>query len=157
MEDAAGLPRGPDVRGGRPPHGEEVLRHAGHLTTGQLRERIRRLAICLDPEAAAERYRHAVDGRRFVSEPTDDGTADLMILDAPPDRAAAARRHIDRIARSLRSPTEPRSIDQLRADVALDLLTGRTPTTGTSTARGGGVGACHHRSGLHRPACETRD
>jgi hypothetical protein len=119
----------------------EALRHARHLTTGQLRERLRRLAIDLDPEGAAERYRHAVDERRFVAEPTDDGTTDLMILDAPPDRAAAARRHIDRIARSLRSPTEPRSIDQLRADVALDLLNGAHPTAQKATGRrtGGSV------------------
>ena len=113
----------------------EILDEAGRLTTGQLRERIRRLAIDVDPDGAEARYRHALDQRRVELEPTDDGTANLIILDAPPDRAAAARRNIDRIARSLRGAGETRTIDQLRADVALDLLTGHTPTQQRSTSR----------------------
>ena len=119
----------------------EILEEAGRLTTGQLRERLRRLAIDVDPDDAAARYRQALDQRRVELLPTDDGTADLMILDAAPDRAAAARRHIDRIARSLRSPDENRSIDQLRADVALDLLSGNTPTSASPSQRdtGGSV------------------
>lgn len=112
-----------------------VLSQAGRLTTGQLRERLRKLAIEVDPDTAHKRYQQAVEQRRVELEPGDDGTADLLILDAPPDRAAAARRHIDRIARSLRNPDEPRSIDQLRADVALDLLTGQHPTHQQSTSR----------------------
>jgi hypothetical protein len=117
---------------------DQVLPRAGRLTTGQLRERLRKLAIEACPDTARERCEQAIDQRRVELEPTDDGTADLMILDAPPDRAAAARRHIDRIARSLRSPNEARSIDQLRADVALDLLAGHTPTSGKPTSRVGG-------------------
>lgn len=106
---------------------EEILPSAGRLTTGQLREKIRRLAMDVDPEDAAQRYRHASEQRRLEVEPTDDGTGNLLVLDAPPDRISAARRHVDRIARSLRSRDEKRMIDQLRADVALDLLSGALP------------------------------
>ena len=114
---------------------DQILPRAGQLTTGQLRQRLRKLAIETDPDTANARYEQAIEQRRVELEPTDDATADLMILDAPPDRAAAARRHIDRIARSLRSPDETRSIDQLRADIALDLLTGHTPTFNNSKSQ----------------------
>jgi hypothetical protein len=98
------------------------------------------MAIEVDPDSAKDRYRHAVDHRRVQLEATDDGTADLLILDAPPDRAAAARHHINQIAKSLRGPSEPRTIDQLRADVALDLLAGLTPAcTSDQPASGGSV------------------
>jgi hypothetical protein len=113
----------------------KILPWASRLTTGQLRERRRRMAIEADPESAATRYEQAVDQRRIELEATDDGTADLMILDAPADLAAAARRHINQIAKSLRKPDEPRTIDQLRADVALDLLCGRHPSYQPSTTK----------------------
>jgi hypothetical protein len=119
----------------------EIVDVAGRLTTGQLRERLRRKVIDLDPEEAVQRYQRAVEERRVELEATDDATANLLILDAPPDRAAAARRHIDRIARSLRSPHEHRTMDQLRADIALDLLNGENPAAQLATGRttGGSV------------------
>lgn len=119
----------------------EILETAARLTTGQLRERLRKLAVGADPETARKRYDQAVDERRVELEPTDDGTADLLILNASPDRAAAARWNIDRIARSLRGPNETRTIDQLRADVALDLLSGDTPVS--SNARTSPTGSVH--------------
>ena len=54
-------------------------------------------------------------------------------MDLPPDRATAAAQRINRIARSLRHNGEDRTIDQLRADVYLDLLCG---TNHTTTSRG---------------------
>jgi hypothetical protein len=60
-----------------------------------------------------------------VTEATIDGTANLMALDLPPDRALAISRRINHIARSLRRAGEHRTMDQLRADVFLDILEGR--------------------------------
>jgi hypothetical protein len=60
-----------------------------------------------------------------VTEATPEGTAHLLGLDLPPDRVAATARRIDQIAKSLRRAGDPRSIDQIRADVYLDLLAGR--------------------------------
>jgi hypothetical protein len=59
-----------------------------------------------------------------MAEPTLDGTANLTGLDLPPDRVAAVTRRINGIARSLRGGGETRTMDQLRADVYLDLLQG---------------------------------
>ena len=101
-----------------------ALEKAAEMTTGQLAALLRRLCVEVDGEEAAARYNDAVAERRLVSEPNVDGTADLFGLQLPPDRVAAIRTRINRLAKSLRSPTDDRTIDQLRADVFLDLLAG---------------------------------
>ena len=109
-----------------------------HLTTGQITVRVRKLRIAVDPESAVARYTAAVRDRRLVLEPTVDGTADLHILDLPPDRAAAIRSRIQRMATSLHTRGETRTMDQLRADVAVDVLLGRTDSL-TEAPRSGSV------------------
>jgi len=111
---------------------DQVIDRAPVLTTGQLIARIRKLAIAVDPTAATHRYQQAVADRRVAIEPTGDGTVNFLAMDLPPDRAIAARRHIDDLARSLRGPGEQRTMHQLRADVAIDLLCGH-PATGGGT------------------------
>ena len=105
---------------------ERIAEVAPSLTTGQLGARLRRLCIEADPDQARDRFRDAVDQRRVVSEPTVDGTAHLLGLDLPPHRVAAITRRINHLARSLRRAGEPRTMDQLRADVLLDLLDPRS-------------------------------
>jgi hypothetical protein len=114
---------------------DKVIDHATRLTTGQLAARVRKLCMTVEPEEAQTRYQHAVEARMLVREATVDGTAHLMVLDAPPNRTGEAFARIDHIAKSLRIPGETRTMDQLRADVALDLLTGRADykTTGKGT------------------------
>jgi hypothetical protein len=103
---------------------ERIAEAAPQLTTGQLGSRIKRLCIEADPAEAEKRYELAVDGRRIIAEPTTDGTANLTGLDLPPHKVAAVTRRINQIARSLRGREETRTMDQLRADVYLDLLQG---------------------------------
>lgn len=100
-----------------------VICDAPRYTTGQLAARLRRLCIEVDPGAAADRYTEAVVERRVVVEGTPDGTAHLYGLDLPPHRVAEVARRINRLAQSLRAG-DSRSMDQLRADVFLDLLSG---------------------------------
>ncbi len=94
------------------------------LTTGELGARIRRLCIEVDPNDAQDRYETAVDGRRVVMTPTNDGAANLFGFDLAPGRVQAAMGRINTIARAMRRDGETRSMDQLRADVYLDLLNG---------------------------------
>ena len=101
-----------------------VIGDASRLTTGELRARISRLCIEADPGSATEKYDSAVEGRRVVVESSPEGTANLMGLDLAPDRVVAIGRRIDRVAKSLKRAGDPRSIDQIRADVYLDLLAG---------------------------------
>jgi len=97
---------------------------ASTLTTGELGARIRRLCIESDPDDAKDRYETAVDGRRVVATPTDDGAANLSGFDLAPDRVQGAMGRINTIARAMRGDGETRTMDQLRADIYLDLLNG---------------------------------
>ena len=92
---------------------EQVIERAGRLTTGQLHALLRRLCLQTDPDQAAQRYEDAVEERRVIMEPSVDGTAHLSGFDLAPDRAAAAMRRIADLAQSLKTSTEPRTLDQL--------------------------------------------
>jgi len=103
---------------------DRVLRNAARLTTGQLRVRLQRLCIEGNPEDARQRSENAIDDRRLIIEPTVDGTAEFRGYGAAIDRAAAIGRKVNGLARNLKTADEPRTIDQLRMDVFLDLLEG---------------------------------
>ena len=107
----------------------DVADRAGDLTTGQLRALLRRLCLVADPEDTKRRLEHAVEDRRVVLEANPAGSANLLLLDLPPDVAADARERIDFLARRLPGD-DGRTMDQRRADVALDLLCGRGAPVG---------------------------
>jgi len=70
----------------------------------------------------AERtYAAAVKGRFLSAEPHRDGTGQMLITGDGP-RIAAAQGRVDTIARQLRKSGDARTLAQLRADVAVDLL-----------------------------------
>lgn len=107
---------------------DQIASHAPELTTGQLRARIRKLCIEADPDEAQDRYETAHADRRVVIQPTDSGTVNLMGYDLPPDEVAAIMSKVNRAAMQLRgTPGETRTMDQLRADICLDLLHGIAP------------------------------
>jgi hypothetical protein len=112
---------------------ERIIDDAPRLTTGELAAQLRRLCMEVEPDAASLRYREAVEQRRVVLEASSDGTAHLLGLDLAPHQATAAANHIDRIAHSLNHRDDPRSIDQIRADIFIDLLTGTSTAPGTGT------------------------
>lgn len=116
---------------------ERVLSDAPWLTTGQIRTRIRRLCLEIDPEEAAKRSEAAVEERRFVIEPTTVGTAEIHGYGAPIDRAAAIGRRINGYARSLKNAGDRRPLNQIRMDVALDFLEGKA--LDANPGSGGGV------------------
>jgi len=103
---------------------DNILDRAPQLTTGQLGALIRKTCLETNPDEAQERYEHATDHRRLVLEPSVDGTAHLIGMDLPPDRATAAADRINTLAKKLRTSEESRTMDQLRADVFIDLLLG---------------------------------
>jgi len=91
--------------------------------------------MTVEPDKARERYATALEQRRVVREANTHGTANLMTIDAPPNRVGEAFNRIGNIAKSLHSKEDSRTLDQIRTDVALDLLTGRSDhkTTGRGT------------------------
>lgn len=104
-----------------------IIDQAPELTTGQLRARLQRVALELDPEAAEDRYRAGIDYRRMVVDANPDHTASLLFHNVAPKDALRASRYVNNLARKLkRRPGETRTLDQLRVDTALDLLQGKT-------------------------------
>jgi len=109
----------------------KVLPAAARVTVGAVQARLRRLCIQEDPGYARSQYEEHLARRGVFVGPTSEGTADLTIYDCAPHLAQAATDRVNRIARSLKTCDETRTIDQLRADVAIDLLIGRfNPDTG---------------------------
>jgi hypothetical protein len=102
-----------------------VLDAAASLTTGQLRARIQRLVLETDPESARQCYEDAVADRALIREANPDGTANLRGIQLPPHKAGTAMARINTYAQKLKNAGDSRSIDQIRADVFLDLLNGR--------------------------------
>ncbi len=107
---------------------DDLIDDAPHLTTGQLRARLRRLTIEVDPEDAKHRLDRGVSDRRVVSYENPDGTGNILGGNLPPDRVAAIMRNLNRLARRVGDHT--RTMDQIRADIYVDLLAG----TGDHTA-----------------------
>lgn len=107
---------------------------APRLTVGQLKYRIRRLCLGVDPADARRREENAHDDRRLVIEPTVDGTADLHLFGLDLGDARAIGRRVNGYMISLKhEERSDRTHDQLRADIARDLLLG-------DDARGGARG-----------------
>jgi hypothetical protein len=70
---------------------------------------------------AARTYAEALKARRLSAEPHPDGTG-VLFLSGDGARVTAAAGRVDRIARRLRKAGDSRTLVQLRADVATDLL-----------------------------------
>lgn len=104
---------------------DEVLDDAEDLTTGQLRARLAKLVMIADPDGEKSSYEAGLADRKVVTGGNPDHTANFGIYSGPPDAVAAARAYVEERARSLKTEDEPRTLDQLRTDVALDLLRGK--------------------------------
>lgn len=87
----------------------------------------------IDPEGAADRAARRRAERKVELVHRDDSMATLA-AQLPAEVASAAYARLDRVARTLRTADEPRTLDQLRADVFADTVLGR------SGSRGGAVG-----------------
>lgn len=109
---------------------ETVAERAPRLTTGQLGAWIRRLCVESDPEKAKQRYDRAKDERRLWIEQTEAGTGNVHLYDIDIGDARAIGRRVNAHMISLRRDGDDRSHDNLRADIAVDLLLGSDPTNG---------------------------
>ncbi|MGH3570899.1 MAG: DUF222 domain-containing protein [Pseudonocardiaceae bacterium] len=100
-----------------------VLPRAGAQTIAQLRAALTRVVLALDPEGAAARHQQRRQDRRVVVSPEEEGMASLRALLSAPDATAAYQRLCDH-ARGLGSE-DARGMDARRADLLVELLTGR--------------------------------
>ncbi|MGH3997151.1 MAG: DUF222 domain-containing protein [Pseudonocardiaceae bacterium] len=100
-----------------------VLPRAGTQTIAQLRAALARGVLALDPQGAAERHQQRRQDRRVVVCPDEEGMASLWALLSAPDATAAYQRLCD-LARGL-GGEDSRGMDARRADLLVELLTGR--------------------------------
>ena len=102
----------------------ELLQPAATLAPARFRATARALRERLVAEPPAERHERAAEARRVILEPDVDGMAWLHAY-MPADAAQRAMLHVSRIATQLaKAGDETRTVAQLRADVASDLLAG---------------------------------
>jgi hypothetical protein len=106
-----------------------VLADAGDLTWSQLRAALREAVLRVDPDGGNVRHREARKRRRVEVYPEDDGMAALRAT-MPATDARLVWQHLTALAGSL---ADDRSIDQRRADLVADLLTGRLTLTDLTT------------------------
>ncbi len=112
----------------------EVVDQVEDLAPAPLRRLLTRAIRRLDATALERRHEKRVAERRVDAYPTEDGCAALTVHGAAA-RVQIADRRVDAIARRLRDTgaSEGRTLDQLRADVALDLLAGKDYDNATVT------------------------
>jgi hypothetical protein len=102
-----------------------VLPTADRRTTGQLRRRIRDLVKRLAPERLRERKRDAVRGRCLeVWDEEYSGTSTLTVHGLDPAAAHGTFNRITAAAKAIKAEGDPRTLHQLRADLAHQLLHG---------------------------------
>lgn len=97
-----------------------VLPQASDSTPRQWRSLVDAEIIALDPDAAEQRRRDAVDRRRLRLEPMDDGVARLL-AELPAHQAQLAWDLFDAVAEGLRGLDE-RTLDQRRADAFITII-----------------------------------
>ncbi|CAN5498092.1 HNH endonuclease signature motif containing protein [soil metagenome] len=117
---------------------DALLASARELSTPRFRERARRIREQLDPQSLTERHRAAMEERRVWFEPDRDGMC-WLTAHLPAEVGRQAMNRLDAAAASLANrEDETRSLAQLRADIAGDLLTGAgadaVPTVSVSVA-----------------------
>ena len=104
---------------------DRTIDKAADLTTGQLRARLHRIVLELDPEGLELGNEWAKEERKIVATQNPDQTSGISILGGDPASAAAAMRYINKLARRIKTKTEKRTLDQIRHDIAIDLLNGK--------------------------------
>ncbi|WP_420313579.1 DUF222 domain-containing protein [Actinopolymorpha alba] len=98
----------------------EVLKLRG----GLLRLYIEAEIIKINPEAAKERHKKAREDRGVAVYPDVDNVSTLRLHGIPHDKAAQAWAYLDAIARTMKTGGDERTLPQLRADIAISILSG---------------------------------
>src|SRR5947209_454787 len=107
---------------------------AGCVTVPQLRRRVRRAVLALDPQTAEQRHRRALGERRVEYHPGEDGMAALTALLPAPEAQLIYTRLT--AATGLLPPQDARTRDQGRADLSSAAILAGRPLDALPTAQG---------------------
>ena len=106
-----------------------IARAAPGQTTGQLRAATRRAVIAADPAAARKRKEQALREARVERWDESAGTAGLAGRDLPPVSVLAADQNLTALATQLKNAGVAGTLDTVRAQAYLALLTGAPLTS----------------------------
>jgi hypothetical protein len=141
---------------------QAVIGAAPGQTTGQLSGAARRAVIAADPTAARRRKEQALQQARVERWDEHSGTAALAGRDLPPAAVLAADNNLTALAKQLKAAGTPGTLDTLRAQVYLALLTGAPATSLLPANPGPGKTESHDASpgassaaGAPRPSCAS--
>ncbi|HXW44724.1 MAG TPA: DUF222 domain-containing protein [Streptosporangiaceae bacterium] len=119
------------------------------LTTSQLRARLRRAVIAVDPEALRRRQQQARRDARVMVYGEPSGNTAITGSELPTARAVEAYQHLTALARCMQQAGMAGSFDQIRAAVFLCLLTGQSPQSLLPAQAG--AGDTEHPAGADTP------
>jgi Domain of unknown function (DUF222) len=117
-----------------------ILPRAGGMTTGELREALRRAVISIDPAAAEKRRKRAERNARVRLYGDADHTATLTGEKLPAASAAAAYARIAAIAAAMKAAGMPGNTELLQSQVFTGLLLGTLPRIPQPRPRPGDAG-----------------
>jgi hypothetical protein len=100
---------------------------SGSMTTGELRDAVRRAVIRIDPSAAEKRRKRAEKNARMSLYANANHTATLALEDIPAAQGAAAKARVNAIARAAKSAGAAEELALLEAMTAVGLLLGTLP------------------------------
>jgi len=103
---------------------QAITSSAPGQTTGQLRAAARRAVMTADPSAARRHKERAQQDARVERWAEHAGTAALAGRDLPPASVLAADQNLTALAKQLKAAGVPGTMDTLRAEAFLALLTG---------------------------------
>jgi hypothetical protein len=107
---------------------------AGCVTVPQLKRRVRRAVLALDPATAEERHQRAVADRRVEFQPGEDGMASLTALLPAPEAQLIYTRLT--AATALLPSQDSRTLDQQRADLFVDAVLSGLPADALPMVQG---------------------
>ena len=121
-----------DYAPAREAYAERVLPVAEHESPSRVARIARRVADTLQPRTIVERHQDAREQRRVWVKDAPDGMAELGML-APATLVHGVFDRLTQMAKAVGAAPDDRSIDQLRADLAAELLLTGAPTAHDST------------------------
>ena len=111
----------------------------GELVPSRFRAKVRAWRERHHPETLEKRHAKGVADRRMEYTPDRDGMAWISLY-LPGDTACAIWNRTTATARGLQGPNEPRTITQLRPDIAASLLLGARSATAEGAPTDGDIG-----------------
>jgi hypothetical protein len=103
---------------------DRLVPPAADWTSTQLRARLKRALLEIDPERQHRRYRDAVAQRHLSRWLNDDGSCTVSGVGVPSAEAVAACARVEALAKTARAAGHPCTVAQLRVDVFLGLMSG---------------------------------